>query len=60
MEMRLIEWVKVFLQKVCTEEVTVDYICGNGDALPLPWSFEEEGKMVRLLEVDEEQEHAKA
>ena len=58
--MRLIEWVKEFLQKVCTDEVTVDYICGNGDALPLPLSVEEEGEMVRLLEVDEEKERAKS
>ena len=58
--MRLLEWVKGFLQNVCTEEVTVDYICGNGDALPLPLSAEEEGEMVRLLEVEEEKERAKA
>ena len=58
--MRLIEWVKGFLQGVCTEEVTVDYICGNGDALPLPLSVEEEGEMLRLLEVEAEKEHAKA
>ena len=58
--MRLIEWVKGFLQSVCTEEVTVDYICGNGDALPLPLSVEEEGEMLRLLEVEAEKERAKA
>ena len=58
--MRLIEWVKGFLQGVCTKEVTVDYICGNGDALPLPLSVEEEGEMLRLLEVDAEKERAKA
>ena len=27
--MRWIEWLKTLLQGVCTEEVTVDYICGN-------------------------------
>ena len=58
--MRLIEWVKGFLERVCTEEVTVDYICGNGDALPLPLSVEEEGEMVRLLGIDGEKERAKA
>ena len=58
--MRLIEWVKGFLQSVCTEEVTVDYICGNGDALPQPLSVEEEGEMLRLLEVEAEKERAKA
>ena len=58
--MRLIEWVKGFLQSVCTEEVTVDYICGNGEALPLPLSVEEEGEMVRLLEVETEKDRAKS
>ena len=58
--MRLLDWVKGFLQSVCTEEVTVDYICGNGEALPLPLSVEEEGEMVRLLEVDAEKERAKS
>ena len=58
--MRLIDWVKGFLQSVCEDAVTVDYICGNGDALPLPLSVEEEGEMVRLLGVDEEKERAKA
>ena len=58
--MRLLDWVKGFLQNVCAEELTVDYICGNGDALPLPLSAEEEGEMVRLLEVEEEKERAKA
>ncbi|MBR2321272.1 MAG: RNA polymerase sporulation sigma factor SigE [Clostridia bacterium] len=58
--MRLIEWVKGFLQSVCTEEVTVDYICGNGDALPQPLSVEEEGEMLRLLDVETEKERAKA
>ena len=44
--MRLIEFVKTFLKNVCTEEMTVDYICGNGEALPLPLSAEEEGAPI--------------
>ena len=57
--MRLIELVKRFLQQVCTEEVTVDYICGNGEALPLPLSAEEEGEFVRLLTEEVDKERAK-
>lgn len=57
--MKLIELVKLFLKNVCTKEITVDYICGNGEALPLPLSAEEEGEMLRLLNVEEEKERAK-
>ena len=58
--MRWIEWLKGFLRGIGTDEATVDYVCGNGDALPLPLSVEEEGEMVRLLGVEEEKERAKA
>lgn len=58
--MRLIDWVKGFLQRVRMEDGTVDYVCGNGDALPLPLSAEEEGEMVRLLEQEGEKERAKS
>ena len=58
--MKLIELVKLFLKNVLTQETTVDYICGNGEALPLPLSAEEEGEMLRLLSVEEEKERAKA
>ena len=58
--MRWIEWLKGFLRSIGTGERTVDYVCGNGDALPLPLSAEEEGEMVRLLEVDAEKERAKS
>ena len=39
---------------------TVDYICGNGEALPLPLSAEEEGEMLRRMEEDNDKENAKA
>ena len=58
--MGLIELVKKFLKNVCTEEVTADYICGSGEALPLPLSAEEESEMVRLLAQEAEKERAKA
>ena len=57
--MRIIQLVKAFLKNVLTKEGVVDYICGNGDALPLPFSAEEEGEMLRLLSVTEEKERAK-
>lgn len=58
--MKIIELVKLFLKNVFTEEGIVDYICGNGEALPLPLSTEEEGEMLRMLLVEEEKERAKA
>ena len=58
--MKLIELVRLFLKNIFTQETVVDYICGNGEALPLPLSSEEEGEMLRLLNVEEEKERAKA
>ena len=58
--MKLIELVRLFLKNVFTQEGMVDYICGNGEALPLPLSSEEEGEMLRLLNVEAEKERAKA
>ncbi len=53
--MKLIEILKKYLRPA----QAVDYICGNGEALPLPLSPEEEGEMLRLLKVEEEKERAK-
>ena len=58
--MTFIDRIKQFLRNVLSEEQTVDYICGNGEALPLPLSAEEEGEMLRLLAQEEEKERAKA
>ena len=58
--MRLIEWVKGFLQRIGADGTAVDYVCGNGEALPLPLSAEEDGEMVRLLEQEGEKERAKS
>ncbi len=58
--MKLIEFIQNFLKNVCTEEERVDYICGNGEALPLPLSTEEENEMLRLLVLETEKERAKA
>ena len=37
----------------------MDYVCGNGEALPLPLSAEEEGEMLKLMQVEGERERAK-
>ena len=60
--MKVLEVLKIFLDKFecLTETRTVDYICGDGEALPLPLSPEEEGEMLRKLALEEEKERAKA
>ena len=62
--MKIFEILRAFLRGIGleTETSTVDYICGNGEALPLPLSTEEEGEMLKKLAVEEEREreHAKA
>lgn len=57
--MKVTELLRGFLQRILTEENTVDYICGNGEALPLPLSAEEEGEMLRLMLEESERERAK-
>ena len=60
--------VKELLQRVLRaigwqeQENTVDYVCGNGDALPLPLSAEEEGNALRKMAEgqDKEKEDARA
>lgn len=60
--MKILEVLQVFLRRIdpIVEKGTIDYICGNGEALPLPLSAEEEGEMLRLLVQEEEKERAKA
>jgi RNA polymerase sporulation-specific sigma factor len=43
-----------------TQQNTVDYICGNGEALPLPLSIEEESEMLHLMTEEKEKERAKS
>ena len=49
--MNFSEILHIFLQKVrCSQdETTVDYVCGNGEALPLPLSPQEENETLRIL-----------
>ncbi len=58
--MKVIEWIKSFLSGLLSQECVVDYVCGNGEALPLPFSPDEEREMLRLLSLEEEKERAKA
>lgn len=59
--MKMLEVLQIFLQKIdpLAEKSTVDYICGSGEALPLPFSSEEEGEWLQRLMEDEDKEQAK-
>jgi RNA polymerase sporulation-specific sigma factor len=51
--MNLLNVLQIFLENInLPYQNTVDYICGNGDALPLPLSAEEEGKMLAKLALE--------
>ena len=58
--MKIIEVLKIFLRKAVGDENTVDYVCGNGEALPLPLSAEEENEALKALFEEREKESAKA
>ena len=47
---------KLFLCALDGEDGRVDYVCGNGDALPLPLSAEEEERTLRLMGSGEEKQ----
>ena len=56
--MKFSEVLQIFLQKINFAEAknTVDYVCGNGEALPLPLSPEEEGETLKKMMEGEEAE----
>jgi len=58
---KLTEVMKIFLRKLGGDEAenTVDYVCGSGDALPMPLSTEEENGLIKEME-EGETEKAKA
>ena len=60
--MKFIEILQIFLKQIHAEsaQATVDYVCGNGEALPLPLSPEEEGKTLQVMMTGEEREREKA
>ena len=57
--MKVKEILKIFLQKFSIEKEVVDYVCGSGEALPLPLSAEEESEMLQKLGQEREKEQAK-
>ena len=60
--MRFIEALQVFLQKINFVEAknTVDYVCGDGEALPLPLSAKEERERINAMLNGEEAEKERA
>lgn len=56
------EILKIFLQKIpfLEAKATVDYVCGNGEALPLPLSPEKESETLRILTERDGQERDEA
>ncbi|MBQ7769702.1 MAG: RNA polymerase sporulation sigma factor SigE [Clostridia bacterium] len=54
------EILRMFLQKIVSDKETVDYVCGGGEALPLPLSAEEESMALQQLANEREKETAKA
>ena len=58
--MKIKEVLRMFLQKIFSDKETVDYVCGAGEALPLPLSPEEEGALLQKLKEDGEREQARA
>ncbi len=58
--MRILEVLRIFLRKTVGDENAVDYVCGGGEALPLPLSPEEEGEALKSLSEGEDKEGAKA
>ena len=60
--MKFIEILQIFLKQIHPDsaKATVDYVCGNGEALPLPLSPEEEGKTLQLMLTGEAREREKA
>ena len=58
--MKVKDVLSIFLQKFCGDKEIVDYVCGNGEALPLPLSAEEEGVMLQRLTQEAEKEQAKS
>ena len=62
MRMKFTEVLQIFLQKIgiINAKNTVDYVCGGGEALPLPLSAEEEGETLKKMLGGEEAEREKA
>ncbi len=51
---------RVIFKKFFPDEGVVDYVCGSGEALPLPLSAEEESDALQKMRDDEFREYAKS
>ena len=58
--MKIHRLIQKILNKFFPDSNRVDYVCGDGGALPLPLSPEEESKMLSLLSEEAEKERAKS
>ena len=60
--MKFLEILHIFLQKVSRTyaKETVDYVCGNGGALPLPLSAEEEAERLNVMLTGEGEDSERA
>ena len=58
--MKIKDVLRIFLQKLFSDKETVDYVCGAGEALPLPLSPEEEGELLQKLKEEQDKEYARA
>lgn len=60
--MKLVDVMKIFLRKLGGDDAqnTVDYVCGGGEALPLPLAPEEETALLKEMADGEETERAKS
>ena len=58
--MKVKDLLRIFLQRILSDKETVDYVCGAGEALPLPLTPQQEGEMLLKLETEEEKEEAKS
>lgn len=57
--MKIFKIIEKLWRKFFPDDERADYICGDGEALPLPLSAEEESKLLGLLSEEEEKEYAK-
>ncbi|MBR2375886.1 MAG: RNA polymerase sporulation sigma factor SigE [Clostridia bacterium] len=58
--MKIYAFLERLIRKILKTGGEVDYVCGSGEALPLPLSAEEESRMLGLLSEEKEKERAKS
>lgn len=62
--MNVLQWARALFKSLfqTQNKTVIDYVCGNGEALPLPLSPEDEGERLRLMAegAERQREEAKA